>query len=128
MPPLNPLNTGSVSVWRVAIVPIQETGRRRFRVDVVEGIAIYVRMRGDSAGILACARMTNWMAGLAPGGGNVACFCVGASLESILKCCWLGISPGATVFPHPWTPAPYRGTGHAFDRRSDESGGHFHST
>ncbi len=24
--------------------------------------------------------------------------------------------------PHPWTPAPYRGTGHAFDRRSDELG------
>ena len=24
--------------------------------------------------------------------------------------------------PYPWTPAPYRGTGHAFDRRSDELG------
>ena len=24
--------------------------------------------------------------------------------------------------PHPWTPAPYRGTGHAFDRRGDELG------
>ena len=24
--------------------------------------------------------------------------------------------------PHPWTPAPYRGPGHAFDRRSDELG------
>ncbi len=29
--------------------------------------------------------------------------------------------------PHPWTPAPYLGTGHAFDRRSDELGVYFHS-
>ena len=100
VPPLNPLNTGSVSVWRVAIVPIREAGRRRFRVDVVEVIAIYVRMRGDSAWILACARMTNWMAALAPAGGNVACFCVGASRESILKCCWLlaGDKPPRYIF------------------------------
>ncbi len=30
--------------------------------------------------------------------------------------------------PHPWTPAPYLGTGHAFDRRSDELGVYFHSS
>ena len=24
---------------------------------------------------------------------------------------------------HPWIPAPYRGTGHAFDRGNDELGG-----
>ena len=29
--------------------------------------------------------------------------------------------------PHPWTPAPYLGTGHAFDRRSDELGVYSHS-
>ena len=29
--------------------------------------------------------------------------------------------------PHAWTPAPYLGTGHAFDRRSDELGVYFHS-
>ncbi len=34
---------------------------------------------------------------------------------------WRGTSPRATGIPHPWTPAPYRGTGHAFDRRSDET-------
>ena len=34
---------------------------------------------------------------------------------------------GAKGFPHPWTPAPYRGTGHAFDRRSDELGVCFRS-
>ncbi len=35
-----------------------------------------------------------------------------------------GKKPHRYGVPHPWTPAPYRGTGHAFDRRSDESGGH----
>ena len=36
----------------------------------------------------------------------------------------LGTSPGATYPPpHPWIPAPYRGAGHAFDRRKDERKG-----
>ncbi len=33
---------------------------------------------------------------------------------------WEQVRP-VRSFP-PWTPAPYRGTGHAFDRRSDELG------
>ena len=38
-----------------------------------------------------------------------------------------GTSPRTTFppAPRPWTPAPYRGTGHAFDRRRDDSGGRF---
>ena len=40
---------------------------------------------------------------------------------------WLETGCGAKGFPHPWTPAPYRGTGHAFDRRSDELGVCFRS-
>ena len=37
----------------------------------------------------------------------------------------LGTSPSATLplSPPLWIPAPYRGTGHAFDRRNDESRG-----
>ena len=46
---------------------------------------------------------------------------------------WAGRSSGFSVAVFPcdygsWIPAPYRGTGHAFDRRNDEFGGGNHSS
>ena len=38
---------------------------------------------------------------------------------------WLGTSSGAREFPHPWTPAPYRGTGHFFGSPELRVGGLF---
>ena len=76
-------------------------------------------------GVLLIAGMTRWAAGAYPGSWSGTCFHSNRSCRLSPAHEGMKMRPGRWrslgATPPLWIPAPYRGTGHAFDRRNDEA-------